>query len=133
MRVVFDTNIFVSALTLPGGRADQALRRIIDGHDSLVLSPAIIDEILTVLARKFARDREQLARVGVLLASLGEIVEPREPITVLADEPDNRILECAREADAQVIVTGDRKMLAINDFEGIRLLTLAAYLEQTGG
>ena len=98
MKVVFDTNVFVSALTLPDGRGDQALRKIVEGEDSLALSKQILDELLSVLARKFARNREELARVAVLLSNLGEIVEPAESLTVLADEPDNRIVECALAA-----------------------------------
>ena len=128
MRVVFDTNVFVSALTLPGGRGDQALGRIIEGEDSLALSKAIINELLGVLARKFARDREELARIAVFLADLGEIFEPTESLAVLADEPDNRILECAVAADAQIIVTGDRAMLALGRFRAIRIVSLSGYL-----
>lgn len=128
MKVVFDTNVFVSALTLPDGRGDQALRKIIEGEDSLALSKQILDELLSVLARKFARNREELARVAVFLSNLGEIVEPAESLTVLADEPDNRIVECALAANAQLIVTGDRAMLALGEYQGIRIISLSAYL-----
>ena len=123
-----DTNMLVSALTLPGGRGDQALRRIVDGEDSLALSSPILDELLSVLARKFSHDREALARVAVFLSELGEFVEPTESLAVLADEPDNRILECALTADAQVIVTGDRAMLAHGEYRSIRILSLSTYL-----
>ena len=128
MKVVFDTNVFVSALTLPDGRGDQALRKIIEGEDSLALSKQILDELLSVLARKFARNREELARVAVFLSNLGETVEPAESLTVLADEPDNRIVECALAANAQLIVTGDRAMLALGEYQGIRIISLSAYL-----
>ena len=64
MKVVFGTNVFVSALTLPGGRGDQALGQIIDARDTLGFSKAILDELLSVLARKFARDREKLVTNG---------------------------------------------------------------------
>ena len=128
MKVVFDTNVFVSALTLPDGRGAQALRKIIEGEDSLALSKQILDELLSVLARKFARNREELARVAVFLSNLGEIVEPAESLTVLADEPDNRIVECALAANAQLIVTGDRAMLALGEYQGIRIISLSAYL-----
>lgn len=128
MRVVFDTNILVSALTLPGGRADSALRRIVQGEDSLAVSRSIIDELLSVLARKFAYDREALSRVAVFLADLGEMVEPKQSFRVLADEPDNRILECAEAAGADLIVTGDRAMLAEAGFRGIRIVSLREYL-----
>lgn len=128
MRVVFDTNILVSALTLPGGRADSALRRIVGGEDSLAVSRSIIDELLSVLARKFSYDREALSRVAVFLADLGEIVEPKQSFRILADEPDNRILECAVTAGAELIVTGDRAMLAEAEFRGIRIVSLREYL-----
>lgn len=129
MRVVFDTNILVSALTLPSGRADSALRRIVQGEDSLAVSRSLIDELLSVLAPKFAYDREALSRVALCLADLGETVEPRRCLRILADEPDNRILECAAAAaGADLIVTGDRTMLAEPEFRGVRIMSLREYL-----
>lgn len=128
MKVTFDTNVFLSALTLPGGSGDRALDKIIEGKDSLAISRSIIDELLSVLARKFGRDREELARVAVFLSNLAELVEPQEPVGILADEPDNRILECALAAQAQVIVTGDRAMLALGEFQSIRIISLGEYL-----
>ena len=127
-RVFFDTNVLVSALTLPGGRGDEALRRIVAGEDSLALSGSILDELLFLLARKFGHEREELARVAVFLSEVGVFVEPTVSLAVLADEPDNRILECALAADAQVIVTGDRAMLAQGEFQSIRIVSLAEYL-----
>ncbi|HUF82199.1 MAG TPA: putative toxin-antitoxin system toxin component, PIN family [Burkholderiales bacterium] len=129
MRVVFDSNILISALTLPGGRGEQAITRIIEGADSLFFSKQILDEVLLVLARKFSRDREQLARTAVFLSTLGDLVEPEESVALLADEPDNRILECALAGRAECIVTGDRAMLALGEFRGIRIVTLSRYLE----
>ena len=128
MKVVFDTNVFVSALTLPGGRGDQALQRIIAGLDSLAISKPIIDEVLVVLARKFAREREELARVALFLHDVAELVEPTQPIGVLTDAPDNRILECAVAAGAKTIVTGDRAMLALGEYREITIVSLKAYL-----
>ena len=129
MKVVFDTNVLVSALTLPGGRGDHAVRKIIESEDSLALSRFIIDELLSVLARKFGYDREELARVALFLADLGELVETTEPVAVLADEPDNRILECALAAAARVVVTGDRAMLARGEFRDTRIVSPSAYLD----
>ncbi len=131
MKVVFDTNVFVSALTLPGGRGDQALRQIIDGRDTLAFSKAILDELLSVLARKFARDREELARVAVFVSNLGELVEPRETLRELDDEPDNRVLESVLAANADLIVTGDRAMLSLERIRGVRIVSLSTYLEGT--
>lgn len=101
---------------------------MVEGEDSLTLSRPILDELLSVLARKFSHDREALARVAVFLSELGEFVEPTESLGVLADEPDNRILECALAAGAQIIVTGDRAMLAHREYRGIHIVSLSAYL-----
>ena len=128
MTYLIDTNLLVSALTLPGGRGDEALRRIVAGEGSLALSGPILDELLSVLARKFGREREELARVAVFLSEVGVFVEPSESLATLVDEPDNRILECALAADAQVIVTGDRAMLAQGEFQNFRIVTLTDYL-----
>ena len=129
MRVVFDTNILVSALVFPGGQGDAALRRIIEGTDELAISRAILDELLEVLGRKFARDAEELAHVAVYLSEIATVVAPRRRLRVVRDDPDNRILECASTARAEAIVTGDKALLALEDFEGIVVVTLASYLE----
>jgi putative PIN family toxin of toxin-antitoxin system len=131
MRVVFDSNIFVSALVFPGSRADAALQRILDGTDILLVSPAIIDEVLRVLAEKFSRDREELSRVALLLSDLAETVRPVNRLALLADEPDNRILECAIAGKAVAVVTGDKAMLSLGETHGIAIMSLRDYLTGT--
>ena len=128
MRAVFDTNIYVSAFVIPAGRAETALLKAIEGEAQLVISKAIIHELLDVLARKFGRDAEELARIAVFLAELADVVQPRGRIEVLMDETDNRILECAITGRADVIVTGDRAMLELGEYKGVRIMTLREFL-----
>lgn len=127
MKAVLDTNIFISALVLPSGQAQKAVLAAAEGRFDLAISKPIIHEVIEVLARKFARDAEELARVAVFLSEF-EVVQPRRTLQVLSDEPDNRILECAITARAKVIVTGDRAMLALQEYKGIRILTLREFL-----
>jgi len=128
VRVVFDTNILVSALTLPRGSGDQALNIVLDGRATLLLSKPILGETLRVLGTKFCRDTEELARLAVFFADLAEVVTPTRTIDVLSDQPDNRILECASAGGAALIVTGDRAMLALGRFEGVEIITLREFL-----
>lgn len=128
MRVVFDTNIYVSAFVLPGSRVDSAVLKIIDGTDLLLISKPILDELLGVLARKFSRDVDELARVAVFLSEVVQLVRPRRTLDVLDDEADNRILECAVAGKADAIVTGDKAMLELQEYQGVRILTLKDYL-----
>ena len=113
----------------PGGKAEEALLRIIEGRDQLLISKSIIKETVGVLSRKFSRDQEELARVAVYMAEIGELVTPRQQIKLLKDEPDNRILECAVEGGATTVVTGDRELLELREFSGIHIITLKEYLE----
>ena len=129
MRIVFDTNIFISAFIFPESTANEALRKIIQGEDHLIISKAILDELLGVLARKFSRDREALARIAVLLADIGMLVKPGHKINVLSDEADNRILECAIKGEADIIVTGDHALLNLGNYLGIKIMSLRKYLD----
>ena len=128
MKVVFDTNVLVSALVFPGGRAEAALLRIVEERDQLLLSKPILDELLGVLARKFSRDAEELARTAVLLSDLAIAVKPRQRLRVVKDEPDNRVLECALAGRADAIVTGDSGLLELGEFRGVRVISLREYL-----
>jgi putative PIN family toxin of toxin-antitoxin system len=129
MKVVFDTNIFISALAIPGSQGDKALARILEGRDELVLSRDIIREILSVLSTKFGREREALSHVAVILLELGRLVKPDHRIRVFKDDPDNRILECAISGKSDLIVTGDKEVLRMKEYMGIKIKSLKDYLE----
>ena len=128
MKVVFDTNIFISAFVIPGSQAENAVLRIIEGRDVLLLSKGILDELLTVLSTKFSRDKEEISRVAVILSEMAEWVVPARKIKVLNDEPDNRILECAVSGNADVIVTGDKQLLRLRGYEKTKIISLKEYL-----
>jgi uncharacterized protein len=128
VKVVFDSNIFVSSLVIPGSQAEKAILKIIEANHSLLISKEIINEVLTVLARKFSRDREAISRTAVYLSDLAIMVRTTRRIRVLKDEPDNRILECAVAGGADLIVTGDKAMLRLKQFEGIKILSLKEFL-----
>lgn len=132
MKVVFDTNIFIAALVFPGGSGEQAVLRVTEGLDSLVVSHALVGELLEALARKFGREREELARVAVFVAEIGDLITPSTRISILTDEADNRVLECAVAGGADLIVTGDKRMLELGQYGEIRIISLSEYLE-TGG
>ena len=129
MKLVFDTNIFISAIVIPHSKAEKAILKIIEGIDTLVISKDIINEILSVLSTKFHRDREAISHAAFYLSELAQIVTPRKAVQVFKDDPDNRILECALSGKADAIVTGDKEMLKLKAFEGIKIISLKEYLE----
>lgn len=129
MRVVFDSNILISALVFPGRSAERAMFRVIEGVDRLLISRPILDEVLAVLARRFAREGEELARVAVVLTEIADLVTPAKTIHVLKDDPDNRVLECAAGGRAEVLVTGGRAMLNLRSYGKVRIVSLRSYLK----
>jgi putative toxin-antitoxin system toxin component, PIN family len=130
VKVVFDTNILASALVFPGGRGEAALLRIIEEKDRLILSKSILIELLDILARKFAREEEELAHVAMFLSELCQLAKPRRRLKVLADDSDNRILECAIAGHADIIVTGDKALLSLKEYRKVRIITLRDYLDR---
>jgi uncharacterized protein len=107
----------------------QREERILDGRDRLLISKPVIDELLGVLARKFSRDPAYLARTALFLTEIAEAVRPAHQLHIFADEPDDRILECAAAGKADAIVTGDRAMLKLGRYANVRIISLRTYLE----
>ena len=128
MRLVFDTNVYVSAFVVPGSKSELALSLAARGMFELVVSPDILAELREKLVAKFSYYRTQTERVGLAISEIATIVEPGAKLSVLADEPDNRVLECAVEAGAAAIVTGDKELLALKRYEGIGIMTVAELL-----
>jgi uncharacterized protein len=132
-RVVADTNVLVSAIQF-GGKPKQLLELAADGHVDLALSEAILDETLRVLRDKFHRTPEELRESDKQLRVVGRIVTPTERIDAIdADPSDDRILECAVAADAEIIVSGDRHLLSLRRFRGIPIQRVGDFLDGPSG
>lgn len=130
VRVVFDTNVFISAFALPGGRAEEAYLAGIRGRFELFTSVAILTETANTLRSKFEWSDEQIHQVLQTITRSATVLKTQPTLSVLHDEPDNRILECALAAQAGRIVTGDRHLLVLKTYQGIRILKLADFLTE---
>jgi len=130
MRVVLDTNVFVSMLL--GGRVGVIHDAWKADKFTLVVSEEIISEYLDVLSRPKLH-----LSAGVVSTVLGrvhrnaELVTPAETLSVVAaDVDDNKFLEVAVAAGADYIVSGDAHLLEMNSFRGIPVLTARAFIDQ---
>jgi len=70
----------------------------------------------------------QWEHVPRLISRVSSIVRPRRRVTIHYDEPDNRILECAARAEADLVVSGDRHLLKLPRLEGSSIIRLADVL-----
>ena len=129
MRIVLDTNVFISAL-LFGGVPQEILDLVSEGEVQLVISPSLFSELKEVLEEKFQFSRERTDRHLVDLWAVAHIAIPRKRVRVFTgkDEPDNRVLECAIQGRVDAIVTGDRKILRRKIYQRISILTPAQFL-----
>lgn len=127
MRVVIDTNVFVSALHF-GGVLAAIFDLLRQGAFQLYLSPPIVAEIREVLAERFAWTEDELAAFLSPILAEATFVWPSSVVSVCDDEDDNRILECALEAHADVIVTGDKDLLRLGQFQNIPVVAPRAFL-----
>lgn len=128
MRIVFDTNVYISAFVVPGSRSDLAFRLALRGAFELIVSREILAELRGKLASKFGLAESELNRVERTVLGVAALVEPGIELRVLEDEPDNRVLECAAAAGASAIVTGDRHLLRLKVYEGIGIMTVSELL-----
>ena len=133
MRVVLDTVVFVRALINPKGRWGRLLFDLSDRY-VMVLSPDIIREIIEVLYRPSLRrrfpqmaDPPQLDRVLELLEQ-AEVVEPENEISVCRDPADDKFFECALAASAEYIVTEDKDILAVGEYQVVKPITAEHFM-----
>ena len=128
--VVLDTNVLISAL-LFGGPPRAILEMILAGAVDFSLSVPIFDDFTDVLHRpKFGFSSEQAMAVVKELSGLCAIVGPSEQISVIrADPDDDRILECALEARAGIIISGDAYLLDLGVYRGIRIMNPSEFFQ----
>ena len=127
-KAVYDTNIIISAALSPSGIPSSLLALALDGAVELYVSPAILGEYTEVLHRpKFGFS--ELVITGLMRGITREaiLVHPTRTLSVCPDESDNRFLECAQEAGAGYVVTGNRRHFPVPEFAGIKIVSPAEF------
>jgi putative PIN family toxin of toxin-antitoxin system len=132
IKAVFDTNIFLRALINPHSRCGRLLAEFGDDYE-LVLSPAIIREVLEVLHRPKLRAKlPQISQLDVAaliaLFEQAHVVEPPDLSAISRDPTDDKFLACAHTARAQFLVTEDKDLLVLETYESIQICQPAEFL-----
>lgn len=131
LRVVLDTNVLISAI-LFGGKPRQVLEKAISREIQLCISESILEELQGVLLRpKFDYTPEAVQIILTEIISISDFVNPLKTLRVVSeDAEDNRILECAVEAEANFLITGDIHLLRLRRYRGVKILSPGAFLEE---
>ena len=128
MKVVFDTNIYISAFVIPGGNAEKAYLHAINGDFELNTSVAILTELARKLEEKFGWEKQRIVQLITHIGHTATVLKTSPWLKVLSDEPDNRILECASKAQADLLITGDKHLLKLKHYENFKIVKLSTFL-----
>ena len=130
MRVVLDTNIFISALL--GGILGVIVDKWKAGKFTLIVTDAIAREYLDVINRsKFNFSEDEIIATTHYLLQSAEFITPQEEITVIVIDPtDNKFLEAAVTGKVNFIVSGDSHLLELKVYQGIAIVTAREFIVQ---
>lgn len=131
MRVVIDTHVFISSFLGTGSP-----RKIIDfwkdGKNTICLSREIVDEYIEVFERLGLSRKKEIAEILQLFArnyhSLFTAKTPKLEI-VYSDPDDNKFFACAVALKAQTVISGDKAVLNVNNYMGIKVLSPMQFVE----
>ena len=136
LKAVLDTNVLVSSLLVKAGVPAQVVDAWRQQQYILVTSPELIAEARATLdyprlRRKYALSDEHVEGLINLLEHDALVVPGQAQVTgaVPGDPADEKVLACAVDAEADVIVSGDMHLLVLGDYRGIPILTARAFLQ----
>jgi putative PIN family toxin of toxin-antitoxin system len=132
IRIVLDTNVFISGVLTPGRAPAQLLELVLSGKIKLVISPQIIQEIQRVLQYpgilKLMKKRK-LEEAVFRIMRVAQITPGAVNVQGVATDPsDDMSLACALEGQAEFIVSGDHHLTDLTDYQGIKILSQAEFI-----
>lgn len=129
IKVVFDTNIIIYA-SFWNGNPYWATQLVLENKIKCFSSQELINEYKHAVFRDFQISEVQLnIRIKDLLSAI-TLVNPQEKVFTVIDDPDdNKVLETALEAKADYVVSGDKHLLKLKEFRGIKILTAKEFLD----
>lgn len=131
MRVVLDTNVFVSAVFF-SGPPHQILKAWRDGKIQLVVSPEILEEyqrVGEIIAKQFPK--VDLSPIIDLLAVEAKLVLPPSlPEPVCADPDDDKFLACALASKTKFVISGDNHLLNVSGYRGIKIVRPRKFVDE---
>ncbi len=128
MSVVLDSNLWISAFIFRG-RPLELVEMGLDRQVDIAVSQSIIDETLRVMKDKFHAKPIVLESALFIMTTSARMVEPVIQVKAVRDDP-NDVVSCAIAADAEAIITGDKDLLRMGSYEGIKMLRLGEFLRR---
>lgn len=135
MRIILDTNVFVSATLIKDSNPDKVLQAWRRGEVELITSSPLLEELEDVLNRPHLQRLQWLKpdEVGVLVAEFkrAAIQAPGalHLSDVVRDVKDDKVISAAVEMQVDYVVTGDDDLLVLKEYNGIPIVSPASFLK----
>lgn len=136
LRAVVDTNLFISGIFAKDSPPAKLQNLWIKQEFELATSIEILKEASRVLQypkiqKRFHPDKEEIRRFFRLVFRKAVITKGLYTVDKIADDPDdNMFLTCAVEAKADFVVSGDKHLLNVKEFQGIRIVDVEQFMEK---
>lgn len=129
-RVVFDTNVLLSATLWDRSVAQKLLIKCIQEDIQIFSSEEIVKEYKRVLTRDFGYVEEEIEKILEKVLQFLTLVVPYEHIDVVKEDPDdNKIIECALESEAEYVISYDKHLLNLRNYQGIQIIKPEEFLK----
>lgn len=129
LKVILDTNVLISAI-LFGGKPQKVFNLAITEQVEVYTTTTLLDELRQVLIEKFRFTPEEVNLILKEFLEFVKVVKPTIKLQVIKKDPaDNQVLECALEAKADSIVTGDKHLLDLSNFHKTKIINPANFLK----
>ena len=134
MKALLDTNSLISALLVPPGPSGQIVRQWRAGQFELAVSPDTLAELIDVLHRRHILKKYPISESDIesylnYLRNFAEVAPGALVLDAVPDDPkDNHVLAAAIETSCEYIVSGDRHLLDLREFQNIRIVTPREFL-----
>lgn len=130
MRIVVDTNVLISGVFF-GGFPRKILSAVVDKKITACASAEIVNEYQEIVQEMVCRKQGHLNTniLNPLIHSM-EMIEPVSTVEICRDPDDDKFINCAKDAQALYIVSGDKDLLVLQQFEDIQIVTAKQFCEQ---
>ena len=132
MRIVIDTNVFISGIFWEGNFCSQIINLWKNGKYTLITSEEILEEFRKVLKTfKIQMEAPLIEEWEEIIRYNAEIVIPKERLKIIIEDPDdNKFFEAAITGQAGYIISQNKHLLKIKEYKGIHVLTPKEFLEK---
>ena len=123
MKVTVDTNFLISATQWDYSVAHKLLKKFILSGVKIFTTQDIFDETAEVLERDFKYSKSEAKNIIEKILLFADPAEPKQKVDVIKDDPDDdKVVECAIESSSDYIITYDKHLLKLKEYNGIKIV-----------